>query len=205
MVESDDRGDPRVTRLFRYILASDTGMAPCIDDNLMTLATCKPKIRGSAHVGDWIAGFVPRPYPRGLLAYAGRVRAVLDVGSYERAYRGRSDAIYREEDNGTFERLRPDYHSEPGAVEKDLSAPVLIFDSEATWFFGNRPEKLPERLSHLAAAGRPTRVHDASEADIAALETWLRSYWPAGIHGRPAEGSRSGLREKSIGIRRTCS
>jgi hypothetical protein len=39
-------------RIFRYILKNDSGMAPCIDNGLVSLATCKPKIRASAQHGD---------------------------------------------------------------------------------------------------------------------------------------------------------
>ena len=184
MASGGDRRDQGMTRLFRYVLVSDTGIAPCIDDGLTTLAVCKPTVRRSARHGDWVAGFLPKPHPRGLIAYAGRVSEVLDVGTYEKVHRGRSDALYRMLENGSFERLRPEYHPEPDAIRKDLSGPVLIFDKSATWYFGDRPQVLPEELSHLAAAGRGHRVRGASEQDIAALESWLRSIWPPGIHGR---------------------
>lgn len=176
-----------MTRLFRYILASDFGTAPCIDDGLTTLAVCKPAVRRSVRLGDWVAGFLPKPHHRGLIAYAGRVLEILDVGEYEKFHRGRSDAVYRMLENGSFERLRPEFHPEPDAMCKDLSGPVLIFDKSATWYFGDSPQVLPEELYHLAAAGRGHRVKGASEQDIAAFEGWLRSNWPTGIHGRPRD------------------
>jgi hypothetical protein len=157
-----------MTRLFRYILASDTGMAPCIDHGLVTLATC------------------PRPHPRGLLVYAGRVGRILDVAAYERTHRGRSDAVYRESADGTSARFRPDYHARPDEIRKDLSGPVLIFDKTATWYFGDRPRALPEDLSYLAAAGRSYRVNGASADDIVAFEVWLRANAAPGIIGHPS-------------------
>src|SRR5215211_5875150 len=107
-----------MTRLFRYILKHDAGMAPCIDDGLISLAVCKPRIRASAKVGDWIAGFCPvssnrsRNRPRGRLAWIGCVAETLGVGEYERNYPRRSDAIYRELEDGSFYRKRPDYHDD---------------------------------------------------------------------------------------------
>jgi hypothetical protein len=62
-----------MTRILRYILETDNGMAPCIDGGLVTLATCKPIIRRSARPGDWVLGFYPSPFERGMLAWAGRV------------------------------------------------------------------------------------------------------------------------------------
>ena len=44
-------------RLFSYKLTNDSGFAPNPFGRVMTLATCKPKIRQSKIPGDWIAGF----------------------------------------------------------------------------------------------------------------------------------------------------
>ena len=60
-----------MTRILRYILQHDSGMAPCIDSGLVSLATCKPKIRASAKRGEWVIGFRPSPAPRGLVVWAG--------------------------------------------------------------------------------------------------------------------------------------
>ena len=39
----------------------DDNCAPCIDNDVLSLALCKPKIRGSANVGDFLLGVVARP------------------------------------------------------------------------------------------------------------------------------------------------
>ncbi len=174
-----------MTRFYRYILATDNGMAPCIDNGLITLATCKPQIRRTAKAGDWVAGFYPSPHPRGLVSYVGRVNEVINIGAYEENYRGRSDAVYREKRDGTFIRLRPDYHPEPKQFFKDQSGPVLIFDKKATWYFGDKPKDLPDELFHLHAKGQGHRVNNASEQDIIALEKWLRTKWPPNVYGKP--------------------
>lgn len=176
-------------RMFRYIVKRDSGMAPCIDNGLVSLATCKPQIRRRAKVGDWVAGFLPRPYDRGLLACAGRVAEVLPVGEYEEKYRGRSDAVYRERDDGTFERLNPGYHPKPKQQEKDLSGPVLVFDRKASWYFGENAPRLPEHLIDLAAAGRPIFVKGGTADRIEAFEAWLRGHWEPGVHGTPRDAN----------------
>lgn len=43
-------------RLFSYVVARDYGFAPNPFHGVCTLATCKPKIRQHAAIGDWIAG-----------------------------------------------------------------------------------------------------------------------------------------------------
>ena len=47
-------------RLFAYKMTHDTGFAPNPFWGLLTLATCKPEIRRSKRVGDWIAGFTSK-------------------------------------------------------------------------------------------------------------------------------------------------
>lgn len=163
-----------MTRIFRYILAVDVGMAPCVEGGLITLATCKPRIRASAKAGDWVLGFAPAPLPRGLLAWAGRVADTLPIGEYERRYRRRRDAVYREQRDGTFRRLRPDYHPEPDAIRKDLAAGALIFEPAASWYFGRVLRELPAELMHLAPTGRGHRVNGSRPDDAALLEHWLR-------------------------------
>ncbi|WP_148560954.1 hypothetical protein [Magnetospira sp. QH-2] len=186
-----------MTKIYRYILAYDNGMAPCVDNGLITLATCKPTIRRVAMAGDWVAGFFPSPHPRGLLSYVGKVKAIIDVGNYERKYRGRSDAVYRQEPDDTFTRLQPEYHPSPNHKRKDLSGPVLIFDPAASWYFGNQPNSLPENLQHLSPHGRGHRVNGAAEGDVIELEKWLRKNWEPGVHGKPRDISAFLKRGKS--------
>lgn len=44
-------------RLFSYKFTNDSGFAPNPFGGVMTLATCKPMIRKSKRIDDWIAGF----------------------------------------------------------------------------------------------------------------------------------------------------
>ncbi|WP_197054332.1 hypothetical protein [Sphingomonas sp. 37zxx] len=176
-----------MTRILRYILQHDSGVAPCIDHGLVTLATCKPKIRSGTQPGEWVVGCRPSPAPRGVVVWAGRVAQVLDVGDYERAYRGRSDAVYRANASGGFKRLRPDYHPGDEEFRKDTSAPVLIFDEAATWYFGADPQMMPDGLMHLAAGGRGHRVAGVNDGDARALQSWLASIAPPGVHGAPRD------------------
>jgi hypothetical protein len=178
-----------MTRILRYILQHDTGMAPCVDNGLVSLATCKPKIRAGARSGEWVIGFRPSPAPRGLVVWAGRVAHSVGVGEYERQYRGRSDAVYRAKPGGGFKRLWPDYHPGQDEFWKDVSSPVLVFDPDATWYFGREPYMLPEHLTHLAAGGRGHRVNGVNDGDAAELQAWLASLGPPGVHGVPRDGT----------------
>jgi hypothetical protein len=192
MAGQNHGSDRHMTRIYRYILENDGGIAPCVDRQLVTLATCKPRIRAGAVPGDWVMGFYPRPFERGLLAWAGRVARVFPAGDYEKEYRGRRDAVYRQDPDGSYRRLRPDYHPGPDEMRKDLSAPILIFDVAATWYFGDAPELLPANLLHLQAGGRGHRVSGTQTGDSGKLLSWLKGIKHPGIHGRPRHGSIAG-------------
>ena len=72
-----------MARLFSYIVAADTGFAPNPYHGYCTLATCKPRIRGSAEIGDWIVGTGSKANGRnGCLVYAMKVSEVMSFDEY---------------------------------------------------------------------------------------------------------------------------
>ncbi|MDQ3482212.1 MAG: hypothetical protein M3448_02215 [Pseudomonadota bacterium] len=173
--------------IYRYIITADTGMAPAVADGLISLATCKPVVRRSTRVGDWVVACRASPAPPGLVAWAGRVRQKLEIADYEREFRGRPDAVYRLGADGDYVRLRPDYHNTPEQVATDLSGPALVFDPEASWYFGSSPKLLPDDLLHLAPRGQGHRVNGAGPDDEQALLVWLRNISPPGVQGSPPD------------------
>ena len=71
-------------KLYSYVVARDFGFAPNPFFGFCTLATCKPKIREHASVGDWVVGTgakVRYGYS-GRLIYAMQVSEVLDFNTY---------------------------------------------------------------------------------------------------------------------------
>ena len=174
-----------MTRVYRYVHVSDDGRAPCSDNGLLSLATCKPAIRRTAQPGDWVMGFYPAPAPAGVLGWAARVSKVLDHGDYEQAFRGRADAVYRRDASGHMKRLRVDYHPTEEEMARDLSGPVLLFDKRSSWYFGDSPVSLPSHFQHLAARGQGHRVNGVLLSDPDCLEAWLREIGKPGLHGRP--------------------
>ena len=70
-------------RLHSYIVAIDDGFAPNPFYGFCTLATCKPKIRRHAQVGDWMLGTGSKKKGRqGTLVYAMRVTEKMTYDSY---------------------------------------------------------------------------------------------------------------------------
>lgn len=184
-----------MSRIYRYILVDDLGMAPCSAGGLITLATCKPVIRRTAQPGDWIVGFRRGSLERGLVLWAGRVTEILPHGEYERAFRGRPDAIYREGSAGAYTRLAPDYHPTQAQMDRDLSGPVLVFDPQVSCYFHGQPIALPLNLAHLAPAGRGHRVSGTQPGDVARLEEWLVELQPIRSLSKELDETSPGLRD----------
>jgi hypothetical protein len=176
--------------LYRYVHVTDDGMAPATAGGLVSLATCKPVIRRCARRGDWLIGFLPSPVPPGIVGWAGRIDRIMEHADYESSFQGRPDAVYRRAEDGRMVRLRSDYHPRPADMAKDLSGPVLLFDRRLTWYFGDRPQTLPDHLMHLAPRGQGHRVNPRVPGDEEQLLAWLNECGSPGLHGRPRNGTR---------------
>ena len=75
-------------RLFSYVVARDYGFAPNPFFGVCTLATCKPSIRQSATVADWVVGSGSRSRGQGRqLVFAMRVTEIISFNDYWRAER----------------------------------------------------------------------------------------------------------------------
>src|SRR5256885_3849592 len=78
-------------RLFSYVIPRDYGFAPNPFYGICSLATCKPQIRDTAEVGDWILGTGSKRKGRdGYVIYAMKVEEILTFEKYW------SDPRYRE-------------------------------------------------------------------------------------------------------------
>ena len=69
--------------LFSYVVARDYGFAPNPFGGCCTLATCKPDIRRSAQVGDWIVGTgSATQHRKEYLVYAMKVAETMTFDAY---------------------------------------------------------------------------------------------------------------------------
>lgn len=177
-----------MSRIWRYVLANDGGVAPCIDDGVLTLCTCKPRIRSSAQVGDWVIGFTSKRFGIGRVAWAGCVSEILSMGDYGKKYTGRRDAVYKRvgwhaDGREDLRHYGGPYHNSPKAIDTDLRGRcALIFDP--FWYWGGKaPAAVPEvaELAHYYV-GQTTK--GSTPEVINQLRDWL-SGWSPGIHGTP--------------------
>lgn len=85
-------------RIHSYVVRYDSGFAPNPFYSYCTLATCKPGIRRSANVGDWVvgSGSKDRSVRRGgRLVYAMRITESMTFDEYSRDPRFESKKPYR--------------------------------------------------------------------------------------------------------------
>jgi hypothetical protein len=184
-----------MSRIWRYVLADDNGMAPCAEDGVLSLCCCKPMIRRSAKVGEWVIGFVPQSLGRGRVAWVGQVSAVIPMGEYEQRYSGRQDAIYRLAGHGPDGReiltpLREDYHASERSRTRDRNGKnALIF--EPFWYWGGDGVAASEEIAGLAHYYIGQTARNSCPEMVAALKNWVRSMSPPGVHGKPRDTRRT--------------
>jgi len=105
-------------KLYSYIVAIDSGFAPNPFFGYCTLACCKPVIRRTIDIGDWIVGLSPKAKGNKVI-YAMQVDEILK--SYSEYYKRfenkrpdytkdkvyeRGDNIYMPWDDGKYKQLR---------------------------------------------------------------------------------------------------
>ncbi len=154
-------------KLFSYIVTHDTGFSPNPFWGVCTLADCKPAIRRTAEVGDWIVGLSPKA--RGnRVVFAMEVDEVLDYASYFRDRRfankipdyTRGDVVWKAGDNiykplpknGEFRQLRS-VHSNGDEENPETKAHDLgglnVLTAKNFHYFGASGPELPPHLGEL--------------------------------------------------------
>ena len=188
--------DEKTPRLYRYVIVTDGGDAPCTKDDLLTLATCKPVIRRLARVGDWVAAFRGQAKRNGehagALVWAGRIGETVGWDDYVKRFPSRFDARYSTSpfpdaqgqpcENSTWFRKRGGYHTDAAQQERDFGHPILVFDMNKTWYFGEDPKQLSGELCELVARNQGHRINHPRHLTHAFFN-WAAQF-PAGIIGK---------------------
>ncbi len=188
-------------KLSSYVVAQDYGFAPNPFGGVLTLATCKPDIRKSAAVGNWImgTGSVKGAGKRRLI-YAAQISQVLSIETYgsssEFAHKIpsfnsdrwsiRGDNIYFKE-NGIWHQRKNPFHCRNDMVH-DLSGKNVVI-CENFWYFGARAPQIPELFISVIKSGPKHKDNVLNQAVQGFLE-WVGSL-SCGISGEPSSVSRS--------------
>ncbi len=180
-----------MARLFSYCLRWDDGAAPNPFWGLCTLAICKPRIRQTASVGDWIAGTGSKNAPggdlSGSLIYAMRVTRKMTMRDYDSFTRTEldkkipdrrskdwrrwlGDSIYDFSANPP--RQRPGVHGKDDQA-RDLGGEFALL-SDDFLYFGDKPIPIPEDLLPIVLQGQG---HRSSQNDpyVGGFVSWIRS------------------------------
>lgn len=197
-------------KLYSYVVARDFGFAPNPFFGFCTLATCKPKIREHASVGDWVVGTgakVAYGYS-GRLIYAMQVSEVLDFDTYWSDPRfiqkrpnltGSLQVLYGD---NIYHRVgkrwvqADSHHSkEKGRLDKDNLAwdtgvdRLLVASKFVYW--GRSAPTIPKRFRAFGkekddiCAGRGHRVFEGNLSE--AFAAWIEEQGQWGVLGDPLE------------------
>jgi len=185
--------------LYSYVVAYDSGFAPNPFFGFCTLATCKPKIRNTAKIGDWVLGSGSADKNKkqgGRLVYAMRVSEVLTFDQYFEDIRfqskkpllngsrkqARGDNVYQRV-NGKWNQLNS-YHSNkngvanPKHVVRDTGINRILISDHFRYFGKGGPE-LPELRStderSLCHKGRNhSKFSDIKDADKVLISDFVK-------------------------------
>ena len=199
--------------LFSYVVRYDSGFAPNPFYGFCTLATCKPPIRKSAKVGDWIVGCgsASQEVQRGgRLVYAMKIKEILTFNEYFTDSRfqrkkpiltgsrkqARGDNIYQKM-LGSWSQL-DSFHSQdsgkpnPDHITRDTGVDRVLISDEYVYFGGNGPD-IPEDLRSAdklmchKGIGR-SRFQSSNSDDQKMIDNfvvWIRSVGLTGYSGHP--------------------
>lgn len=195
-------------KLFSYRVRFDFGSAPNPFWGLCTLAICKPKIRRAAGIGDWIVGTGSSQTPIGdvsqKVVYLMRVTNKMTMMEYDEFTKSKlprkipdmansdpskraGDSIYNYSTHDPSMRpvMRPSVHSGNDINKiKDLSGKYVLL-SDYFFYFGNKPEPLPEKLLPIVPKGRGHQSH-VNDPYVDSFIDWVQSLkHEPGIIGSP--------------------
>lgn len=170
---------------YYYKLTTDNGGAPCVYQDVLTLAICKPQIRATAKEGDWLFGFGGKSALGERLIYIAKVTKKLWDGAYyrDKEYQSRPDCIYKWRDGKLCWRAGSQFHI--GGEDSDIGPPphrkavVLIstdfryLGSEGTAEYKERFTAIREAVSKLR---RGHRVNHPDELEIE-LTSFRENVW----------------------------
>lgn len=179
-------------KLYTYCLRIDDGAAPNPYWGICTLAICKPAIRRTASVGDWIVGLGSANSPIGNISdgvvYAMKVSDKIGFWGYDlmcqsklqgkipdwesKDFRRRvGDCLYDYTD-GTPPKMRLGVHDERNR-ETDLGGDHVLI-SNHFYYFGDKPIKLPENLKPLIHSQQGHRV-DSNQEYLEEFLKWIEN------------------------------
>jgi hypothetical protein len=196
-------------RLFSYKLTNDSGFAPNPFFDVLTLATCKPQMRKTKEIGDWIAGFTSKrlcndEVGKERLIYLMQVTDKLHISEYfshpdfqnkipdlsqrEFIYQA-GDNIYKPQGDA-FVQLENRNHT-LNNKERDLSGEFVLVSTDY-YYFGRNPLVVPDDLRPKVPKGQSAHgclTHDRKRA--VGFIRFITETFEIGVHNAPHKWPRN--------------
>jgi hypothetical protein len=202
--------------LHSYVVARDYGFAPNPFFGVCTLATCKPKIRATAAIGDWVMGTGSKQHNHEKqVVYLMRVTEAMTFeqywndprfqqkkpnlrGSKKQAF---GDNIYSRDTTGRRWCQANSHHSladgrpNPSNVATDTGTNRVLLSDDFVYWGGVGPE-LPRRFLNYGlyhesvCAGRGHKNNFPIQL-VEDLIAWIRSLHETGFCGEPLDWRRT--------------
>lgn len=200
-------------KLHSYVVARDFGFAPNPFFGFCTLATCKPKIRKVADIGDWVVGTGSKTKGRdGYLVYAMKVTEALSFDEYWKDPRFREkrpnlrgskkqafgDNIYHHAAARRWCQA-DSHHSLPtGApnsrnIKNDTQTDRVLISDDFVYWGGGGPH-IPMRVREFQGydlCGKRGHKNSFPPKMVESFERWLRSTGDHGYCAAPLDWPRS--------------
>ena len=194
-----------IPKLHSYVVARDYGFAPNPFYGYCTLATCKPDMRKSVAIGDWIIGTGSKSKGRdGRLVYAMRVSEILSFEQYWDDPRFRQkrpnlhgslkqafgdNIYYRDPKTGQW-RQKDSHHSlingrqNQANIDRDTKANRVLISDDFVYWGGDGPE-IPEfRGQSIRKTGMGHKANFPDEV-VQEFIDWIRDLGNVGYCGTP--------------------
>jgi len=194
--------------IYSCVVSHDTGFAPNPFWGFCTLACCKPVIRRTASVGDWIIGLTPKRLGNNIV-FAMKITEKISFAEYwldkryrvKRANLKRKDPVYHCGDNIYKPISRTEYlqkHSRHSNIDgsenikskkHDLNGKFVLISTRFS-YFGSKPKKMTDEFKDLIVARSHKRFEwDETSAEnkqqmLLKLVRFLENL-PKGVHGKP--------------------
>lgn len=203
-------------RLHSYVVARDYGFAPNPFFGICTLATCKPRVRSVAEIGDWVVGTGSKKRRREkYLVYVMRITGAMTFeeywndaqyqlkkpnlrGSKKQAF---GDNIYSRAANGRNWYQADSHHTlEDGSpnqlnITTDTSANRVLVSNDFIYWGGSGPQ-VPARFlnygpNHISLFVVRNHKNKFPQAFVEQFVAWIRSRGEAGFVSEPLDWCRT--------------
>jgi hypothetical protein len=199
--------------LYSYVVARDYGFAPNPFFQVCSLATCKPKIRANAQIGDWVIGTGTASRQRsGRLVFAMRVSDAMTFNQYwndprfqekKPNLRGSKkhafgDNIYNRPPGKPWQQINSHHSLADGSINlantrNDTQANRVLVATEFVYWGGSGPRIPAEFRNYRGIDICAKRGHKRNFPDelVTSFIGWIKSSGQHGFVARPLDWDRT--------------